>query len=191
MKLRALQICLRLNKCEKRGKTRYEKEKENIPIFSKVVICGDYDCFFSNHGMPLGDSDKTPAGEVFIETVYGDPCYCMYQISEGYLVLAVMPTGEAALSRNVSVGATTAMQILVFAALFALIFFLVRRLVVDNIYKVNESLSAISEGRLDTTVNVRSHQHSALPSVFPPYPNRKEFDIWAGMYTAKEVGGDF
>ena len=175
------------------------------------------------------DKDKTPAGEVFIEAVYGEPCYCMYQISEGYLVLAVMPTGEAALSRNVSVGVTTAMQILVFAALFALIFFLVRRLVVDNIYKVNESLSAISEGRLDTTVNVRSHeefnalsddinatvntlkryiseaearidaelafakaiQHSALPSVFPPYPNRKEFDIWAGMYTAKEVGGDF
>ena len=34
-------------------------------------------------------------------------------------------------------------------------------------------------------------QHSALPSVFPPYPNRKEFDIWATMHTAKEVGGDF
>ena len=34
-------------------------------------------------------------------------------------------------------------------------------------------------------------QHSALPSVFPPYPTRKEFDIWATMHTAKEVGGDF
>ena len=175
------------------------------------------------------DRDEILPGEVFAQKVYGETCYCMYQVSEGYLVLAVMPTSEAALSRNVSVGVTTAMQILVFAALFALIFFLVRRLVVDNIYKVNESLSAISEGKLDTTVDVRSHeefnalsddinatvntlkryiseaearidaelafakaiQHSALPSVFPPYPNRREFDIWAGMYTAKEVGGDF
>jgi len=175
------------------------------------------------------DRNETLAGEVFVDNVYGEPCYCMYQDSEGYLILAVMPTSEAALSRNVSVGVTTAMQILVFAALFALIFFLVRRLVVDNIYKVNESLSAISEGKLDTKVDVRSHeefnalsddinatvntlkryiseaearidaelafakaiQHSALPSIFPPYPNRKEFDIWADMYTAKEVGGDF
>ena len=34
-------------------------------------------------------------------------------------------------------------------------------------------------------------QASALPSVFPPYPGRKEFDLYALMRTAKEVGGDF
>ncbi|MBQ5863497.1 MAG: SpoIIE family protein phosphatase, partial [Peptococcaceae bacterium] len=34
-------------------------------------------------------------------------------------------------------------------------------------------------------------QHSALPSVFPPYPNRKDFSIFATMDAAKEVGGDF
>ena len=34
-------------------------------------------------------------------------------------------------------------------------------------------------------------QASALPSVFPPYPGRKEFDLYAKMRTAKEVGGDF
>lgn len=31
----------------------------------------------------------------------------------------------------------------------------------------------------------------ALLSVFPPYPQRKEFDIWATMHMAKKVGGDF
>ncbi|MBQ5681882.1 MAG: SpoIIE family protein phosphatase, partial [Peptococcaceae bacterium] len=30
-----------------------------------------------------------------------------------------------------------------------------------------------------------------LPSVFPPYPNRKDFSIFASMDAAKEVGGDF
>ena len=34
-------------------------------------------------------------------------------------------------------------------------------------------------------------QESALPSIFPPFPDRKEFDIYAIMDPAKEVGGDF
>lgn len=33
-------------------------------------------------------------------------------------------------------------------------------------------------------------QTSILPRVFPPFPNRKEFDIYAKMLPAKEVGGD-
>lgn len=175
------------------------------------------------------DTAKTAENKAFTADVYGEPCYCMHQVTEGYRIVAVMPKSEAALSRNVSVGVTTVMQIIVFAALFIMIFILVRRLVVDNIYKVNDSLSAITDGKLDTVVDVRSHiefdalsddinstvntlkkyiseaearidaelafakaiQHSALPSVFPPYPNRKEFDISATMHTAKEVGGDF
>lgn len=34
-------------------------------------------------------------------------------------------------------------------------------------------------------------QESALPTIFPPFPDRKEFDIYASMGPAKEVGGDF
>ena len=30
-----------------------------------------------------------------------------------------------------------------------------------------------------------------LPHIFPPFPDRKEFDIYASMDPAKEVGGDF
>ena len=30
-----------------------------------------------------------------------------------------------------------------------------------------------------------------LPCIFPPYPDRKEFEIYATMQPAKEVGGDF
>jgi len=46
--------------------------------------------------------------------------------------------------------------------------------------------------RLDTELELaRSIQHSALPNVFPPYPDHDEFEIYAIMDTAKEVGGDF
>lgn len=34
-------------------------------------------------------------------------------------------------------------------------------------------------------------QHSMLPSIFPAFPSRKDFDIYATMDPAKEVGGDF
>ena len=34
-------------------------------------------------------------------------------------------------------------------------------------------------------------QASMLPSIFPAFPNRPEFDIYASMDPAKEVGGDF
>ncbi len=34
-------------------------------------------------------------------------------------------------------------------------------------------------------------QASMLPSIFPAFPNRPEFDLYASMDPAKEVGGDF
>ncbi len=34
-------------------------------------------------------------------------------------------------------------------------------------------------------------QVDMLPSSFPPYPERKDFDVFASMRPAKEVGGDF
>jgi sigma-B regulation protein RsbU (phosphoserine phosphatase) len=46
--------------------------------------------------------------------------------------------------------------------------------------------------RIGAELNVAtSIQASMLPSIFPPFPNRTEFDIFAVMYPAKEVGGDF
>ena len=37
----------------------------------------------------------------------------------------------------------------------------------------------------------KSIQASMLPCIFPPFPQREEFDIYATMTPAKEVGGDF
>lgn len=49
-----------------------------------------------------------------------------------------------------------------------------------------------AESRIDQELEyARAIQSSALPSVFPPYPNHDEFDIYALMRPAKVVGGDF
>ncbi len=37
----------------------------------------------------------------------------------------------------------------------------------------------------------REIQESALPRAFPPFPDRKEIELYASMTPAKEVGGDF
>lgn len=37
----------------------------------------------------------------------------------------------------------------------------------------------------------KSIQASSIPNVFPPFPEKSEFDIYATMETAREVGGDF
>ena len=37
----------------------------------------------------------------------------------------------------------------------------------------------------------KSIQTASLPDIFPPFPDRNEFDIYASMVAAKEVGGDF
>ena len=46
--------------------------------------------------------------------------------------------------------------------------------------------------RLETELKMSSDiQASQLPRLFPPFPSRKEIDIYAIMKPAKEVGGDF
>ncbi len=64
----------------------------------------------------------------------------------------------------------------------------------------NEIVSFIAEQNRITAEKERSRtelymakeiQRSQLPMVFPPYPDRKEFDIFASMDPAREVGGDF
>ena len=56
------------------------------------------------------------------------------------------------------------------------------------------SLSKMSaeKERLATELNVATQiQVSMLPCIFPAFPDREEIDIFAVMYPAREVGGDF
>lgn len=57
-----------------------------------------------------------------------------------------------------------------------------------------ENLVAVTaeKERIGAELNVATQiQASMLPCIFPPFPDRREFDIYASMDPAKEVGGDF
>ena len=46
--------------------------------------------------------------------------------------------------------------------------------------------------RIGAELNVaKTIQENSVPNIFPPFPGRKDFDIYASMTPAKEVGGDF
>ncbi|SDA77804.1 sigma-B regulation protein RsbU (phosphoserine phosphatase) [Butyrivibrio sp. INlla18] len=58
---------------------------------------------------------------------------------------------------------------------------------IDNIQAITAEKERIS-AELSVATQI---QADMLPRTFPPFPNRKEFDIYATMTPAKEVGGDF
>ncbi|MBQ3802293.1 MAG: SpoIIE family protein phosphatase [Oscillospiraceae bacterium] len=59
-------------------------------------------------------------------------------------------------------------------------------------HKAKEEERRKEEERISRELNMAaSIQVGALPSIFPAFPDRKEFEIYASMTPAKEVGGDF
>ena len=59
-------------------------------------------------------------------------------------------------------------------------------------YIKNLSLVTAEKERIGAELNVATQiQADMLPRIFPAFPGRKEFDVFATMDPAKEVGGDF
>ncbi|MBR5572805.1 MAG: SpoIIE family protein phosphatase [Oscillospiraceae bacterium] len=221
-----------------REQVRYAAQNRHIGQEGFIIICDEKGKIVSDREGHQGENISifgdasglnVQPGQRVAADIYGTPSFLMYTETEGYYIIAVMSREEALYSMSASVYMLAFMETLVFAALFATIFVLIKKLVVRNIRKINKSLSRITEGDLSVKVDVRDNeefaslsddinstvstlkryideaaarfdkdleiakkiQHSALPSVFPPYPHRKDFSIFASMDAAKEVGGDF
>ncbi|MCD8346831.1 MAG: SpoIIE family protein phosphatase [Lachnospiraceae bacterium] len=59
-------------------------------------------------------------------------------------------------------------------------------------YIANLSKVTAEKERIGAELDIAAHiQASMLPCIFPAFPSRKEFDVFATMTPAKEVGGDF
>jgi sigma-B regulation protein RsbU (phosphoserine phosphatase) len=62
--------------------------------------------------------------------------------------------------------------------------------ITSNLVKERETI-AIKE-RIQSELNIGHEiQMSLIPKIFPPFPNRKDFEIFALIEPAREVGGDF
>ena len=85
---------------------------------------------------------------------------------------------------------------MIILALFIWAFYVV----ITNINATNDALEANekvaemakAEARIEADLAIAKEiQTSALPRVFPPFPERREFELFASMNAAREVGGDF
>ena len=75
------------------------------------------------------------------------------------------------------------------------------RLLADNVksladgvatYMTNLQTVTAEKERIGTELALATRiQAAMLPHIFPPFPDRTEFDLYASMDPAKEVGGDF
>ena len=158
--------------------------------------------------------------DVSIEYMY------VFKFVEGYCLIAAMPVAEAMFMRDASMLTSIFMQVIIFATLFVFIYILIKRVIINNLRKINDTLAQITKGDLNVTVDVRSNrefsslsddinstvatlkryiaeaaaridkeleyakqiQLSALPTNFP---QGEDYNIYAQMIAAKEVGGDF
>ncbi|MBD3271717.1 MAG: SpoIIE family protein phosphatase [Elusimicrobia bacterium] len=80
---------------------------------------------------------------------------------------------------------TTVPRVIVMAAGMAVFSF-----IMDNLFR--ERRVRAEKQKIENDLQIASQiQTSMLPRIFPPFPERKEFEIFAMMHPAKEVGGDF
>jgi len=61
-----------------------------------------------------------------------------------------------------------------------------------KVYIRNLQETTSAKERIESELRVATEiQTSMLPRLFPPFPDRKEFDLYATMQPARQVGGDF
>ena len=85
----------------------------------------------------------------------------VFKFVEGYCLLAAMPVAEAMFMRDASMLTSIFMQVLIFATLFIFIYILIKRVIINNLKKINDTLGRITNGDLSVTVDVRSNEEFA------------------------------
>ena len=85
----------------------------------------------------------------------------VFKFVEGYCIIAAMPESEAMFMRDASMLTSIFMQVLIFATLFVFIYILIKRVIINNLKKINDTLAQITKGDLNATVDVRSNAEFA------------------------------
>ena len=82
----------------------------------------------------------------------------VFKFVEGYCLIAAMPVDEAMFMRDASMLTSIFMQVIIFATLFIFIYVLIKRVIINNLKKINDTLGQITKGDLNVTVDVRSNR---------------------------------
>ena len=98
-----------------------------------------------------------------------------------YLLAPIAAVAIQSFSKNI--------QYIIFATVLASVYMFSTILASQN-EKYEEQ--KIQNSRIETELNMATRiQADMLPNIYPAFPERRDFDIYATMAPAKEVGGDF
>ena len=80
-------------------------------------------------------------------------------------------------------------MLLLIVGLGLIVLFFVSSQIVSNLTKLQQATSA--KEKIESELKIAHDiQMGMLPKIFPPFPKRKEIDLYAALNPAKEVGGD-
>ena len=129
-----------------------------------IVTDDEYDEHIGNHISTIGieppeemKNGQTATALYYDDLVGGTECMYVFKFVEGYCILAAMPVAEAMFMRDASMLTSVFMQVIIFATLFVFIYILIKRVIINNLQKVNDTLARITSGDLNVTVDVRSN----------------------------------
>ena len=141
-----------------------------------VAVCDDRLCmvidneYSGSHISSIGiePPDEMKNGKAattlyFADIIDGTTDFCEkyiyeFKFVEGYCIIAAMSEAEAMFMRDASIYTSIFMQVLIFAALFVFIYILIKRVIINNLKKINDTLGRITDGDLNVTVDVRSNE---------------------------------
>lgn len=75
-----------------------------------------------------------------------------------FIIASFLSKTEATIDMGLTIRLTEYIELLIFIAIFAIIYIFIKKVVVLNVYKINKSLDKITSGNLNVKVNVRSNQ---------------------------------
>ena len=136
---------------------------EQLKIVSETAIGGEYISVLGinpsknmKDGVAEQEIFETEIVNPYNQTSQGEYIY-VYTFKEGYCIIAAMPMEEVTIMRDASMMLSTFMQVLIFAVLFLILYFLIKKIIINNLYEINTKLAQISGGNLNVTVDVRTN----------------------------------
>ena len=110
-----------------------------------------------------------------------EECYWEKRVFEGFPVYVVIPKKTAIVERRVLIGTSAFLNGMALVLASILVGIVIAGYVRDQ-------LAAQRRAEMEMARNI---QESAIPRVFPPFPEETRMDVVATMQPARDIGGDF
>lgn len=142
--------------------------KEGFSIVCKpdnTIICSGYGGDI--HKKNLSETGLSLEGiepeTLFRSVVFGIECYGMHSsLLDGagneYISISMLPVSEAYFNQDLTLFTMAFIELVVFTLLFVQIYYNIKKLLVNNIQKVNKTLGQIASGNLKAVMDVRGNE---------------------------------